>query len=300
MDVIFISNVGVGMEICVIFISHRVEFLEDFEREAMKYNTIVLEEPPNSKLFEYFSGKIPKEDYMESLDTSFPHYTSLYLDLLKKLYAQGKRILQIEPYLEKLNEIYELIERGIVGGDKVVRETENKVTKALIEYQEAFMEKNFDVLVEKTIEYTKVDAEKFRIRDEMRAEKIAETVKSNPDKVLIEAGQIHVLLPALLKKEGFKVSVKSIPNEVARKLGYVWIFNPGSELTIRYMMGESVEDERLVAARALVYISMISKEEMLPSKDERYPHLVDEIKVVNFVNRLDYNGCRRLFERIWH
>lgn len=285
----------------VLFTSYRSEFLEDFEKEAMKYDTIILEEPPNNKLFEYFEGKITKNEYIQNLDTSFPRYTSLHLDLLKRLYEHDKKILQIEPYLEKLNRIYELIEKGEVGGDKIVRQIEGKVTKAWIEYQEAFVRRDFDKLVEKTIEFTKVDAERFRIRDGMRAEKIAEAIKSNltGSNVLVEAGQIHILLPVSLKNKGFKVSVKSIPNEVAKRLGYVWMFNPGSELTIKYMLGEGIENEKTIAARALVYISIIGKDEMLPSENERYPHLMDEIKVVSFVNRLNYEDCKKLFEKLW-
>ncbi|RLI74101.1 hypothetical protein DRO97_06370 [Archaeoglobales archaeon] len=284
------------MKAYVLFTSHRVEFLEHFESEAMKYDVIVLEEPKNDRLFEYFDGKITRDEYVKSLDTSFPHYTLLHLELLRRLHKKGKKILQIEPYLEKLNKIYELIEKGEVGGDPVVREVERKVTRAWIEYQEAFMKKDFDELVEKTIEYTKVDAERFKVRDEMRAEKIVEL----DGEVLVEAGQIHILLPIFLMERGCEVLTKSIPNEIAKNLGYEWSFNPGSELTKKYMLNEDVKDEKLIAARALIYISMISKKEILPSEKEKYPHLMDEIKVVSFVNKLNYNDCKKLFEKIWH
>ncbi len=285
----------------VVFTSHRVEFIEEFEKEAVKYNVIILEEPPNELLFSYFEGKIPKNEYLDKIDTTFPKYNSLYLELLKKLYLEGIKILQIEPYLEKLNEIYRLIENGVVGGDDRVRRMEKKATKAWIEYQEAFIKKDFDELVEKTIKFARVDAERFVIRDEMRAEKIAEVVDSINSEVLIEAGQIHILLPSMLEDYGFNVSTKSIPSEVAKKLGYNWTFNPGSELTIKYMIGEEVSKsyEKVTAARALVYISMISKEEMLPSDEQKYPHLIDELKITNFVNSLDYERCKKIFEKIW-
>ena len=287
------------MKVQVLFVSHRIEFLKEFEKEALNYDVVVLEEPPNTKLFDYLNGRISKNDYLESLETSFPKYTSYYLEVLRRLYVEGKKILQIEPYLEKLGEIYELIEKGDVGGDEVVRLMERRVTKAWIEYQEAFLKRNFDGLVEKTIEFTKVDAERFKVRDKMRAEKIAESIP-NAD-VLIEAGQIHVLLPILLKDKGLNVTEKSIPAEVAKRFGYKWMLNPGSELTVKYILGEKVDKsyERIAAARALVYISMVSKEEIVPTADQSYPHLMDELNVVKFVNALDYDGCRKIFEKIW-
>ena len=50
--------------VTILFISHRVEFLKDFEKEAMKSDVIVLEEPSNNKLFEYFNGKVTKDEYI--------------------------------------------------------------------------------------------------------------------------------------------------------------------------------------------------------------------------------------------
>jgi hypothetical protein len=38
---------------------------------------------------------------------------------------------------------------------------------------------------------------------------------------------------------------------------------------------------------------------MLPSKDNPYPHLIDEIKVAEYANSLTYDECREKFGDFW-
>jgi hypothetical protein len=74
---------------------------------------------------------------------------------------------------------------------------------------------------------------------------------------------------------------------------------PGDILTLHYAFHEGLREElaNLLAARSLIYIKLIEKEEIIPGKDET-PHAESEVKVNRLVDRLNFNQCRELFERI--
>ena len=288
------------------FTSHRVEMLPHFEEYAVKFDKIIIEEPRDKDFERMLKGEITVEDYVEKLNTAFPVYSQYQCELLKKLYAKGKKIHQVEPYLEILEKIHKAIERGKVEeipsdeDTTKVREIERKVNEAWIDYQEAFIKKDFDGLVDATVRFSKADAERFKVRDFMRAREIAKVIENNSS-VLVEAGQIHLLLPKYLEELGFKVSTVSLPEMVAKKLGIELYPNPGNELTKKFMLGEDISDEeaRLMAARGLIYISLVPKEEMLPTDDNPYPHLIEEIKIAKAVSKLSYDGCKKLFYKLW-
>jgi len=295
------------MDVLILFTSHRVEMLPHFEEEARKRDIIIIEEPRDENFQNMLEGKITVDEYVRKLNTSFPVYSKHQCEILKRLHSMGKKIYQSEPYLEAIEGIYKAIEEGkfeqLPKGGTIaeVQSIERTVNSAWLDYQEAFLKKDFDALVEATVRFTKADAERFKVRDRMRAEEIAKIIEEDNGSILVEAGQIHILLPRYLEEMGFKVSTLNLPEVVAKRLGIELYPNPGNELTKRFMLGEDVDEEeaRLMAARGIIYISLIPKEEMLPSKDNPYPHLVEENKVAKAVSKLSYEGCRRLFYKIW-
>ncbi len=239
----------------------------------------MLEEPKNEIFADVLAGTISVETYVSIIDTQFPVYTAKLIEMLRKF--KGKRILQIEPYLEEVEKL-----REFKGGDERVREMERKVNLAYLDYVESFMRGDFDEIVQKVIGFAKVDAERFVMRDKMRAEAL-------DFDATVEAGVIHTKLAELLDAE-----VVSIPELIAEKLGVKYIENPGNTLTKSYIHGFDC-DEELLAARSLIYISLVEKKEILPSSEQPYPHFVNEQKIVRFVNKLDYNKCKKAFMRLW-
>ncbi len=295
------------MDVTVLFTSHRVEMLRHFEEEARKRDVIIIEEPRDENFEKMLKGEVSVEEYVRNLNTSFPLYSKHQCEILRRLYGEGKRIYQVEPYLEIIEEIYRAIEEGRFeelpneGRVGVVRRVERYVNEAWVDYQEAFIRKDFDALVDATVRFTKADAERFKVRDRMRAEDLAELIKGERGSVLIEAGQIHILLPEYLKEMNLNVSTMNLPEMVAKMLGIELYPNPGNELTKLYMLGRDVDEDeaRLMAARGIIYISLIPKNEMLPSEENPYPHLIKENKVAKAVSKLSYEACKKLFYKIW-
>jgi hypothetical protein len=301
------------MEICIALTSHRVEFIPLLRDEALASDVIILEEPPNESLFRLLRGEITLESYVRSLDTSFPLYTYFLADLLKNLHSMGKRILQVEPYLEVVQKIQQSIESGsfdeLIRDERIekIRQTEKKAFGAFIDYQEAFMSGDFERLIEATINFSRADAERFVVRDSMRLDAIADTLRdagNEPDvRVLIEAGSIHTQIPESLDRMLDMDYVRKInlKKKAAEMLGVEAIKNPGTLLTEIFIRNENISGEELrtLAARSLLYISKVTPEEMMPDSNNRFPHFLEEVRVSEEVYSMDYEQCREEFERIW-
>jgi len=293
------------------FTTHRVEILKLLEKELEKSKAIILEEPKNTKLYDYFEGKKGLSEYIEELNTTLPVFTIHFLKLLKKMHGKGIKILQIEPYLENLEKIYRAIDKGefenaAMGEDiETVREVERKATEMLIKYQEAFLRQDFDGVIDATINFTKADAERFRVRDYMRAREIKEIMEKDelPSNIFVEAGQMHFLLPEHLSRmlQNSEITVIKIVEKMAEYCNLKLISNPGNQLTSEYIMGKKIDRdyERLMAARGIIYISLIKKEEMVPSNNNPCPHLMDEMRVADYVSKLSYEDCRKKFIKLW-
>jgi hypothetical protein len=228
------------------------------------------------------SGKITPETYIEFVDTQFPVYTSKLIELLKN--CRNVEILQIEPYLEEVERL-----KNFNEGSEEVREMERKVNLAWLDYTEAFLKKDFDAVVTKVIEFARMDAERFVVRDRMRAREI-----ESYENAVIEAGVMHVKLAEILDADTI-----SIPEMIADILNTTYIDPPGNEITKAFIHDLDCE-EKLLAARSLIYVSLVEKREMLPEPDNPFPHFVHEQKIIRFVNRLDYEKCRRIFEKLWY
>lgn len=291
------------MEIKVVFLAHRVEFLELLREEADKYGVLVLEEPNDFLLEKFLNGSISLEEYVSNSDTSFPQYTLHQARLLKNLHNQGLKILQIEPYLEIIERIHVSIKVGKFSEYtrnpevKNVLEVEREAVGKLIEYQEELMKGEFDRIVDKVVEFARKDSERFKLRDYMRASAIAEL--GEDDKVIVEAGYLHILLPIFLQRLNVRVETVNLLEKACRLLNLELNENPGDTLTKAYMLNIELNGyERLMAAQSLVYVSMISKDEKLPTKENPFPHLLEEINLARKVKKMSYEECKKEFFRI--
>ncbi len=295
-------------KITVALTSHRVEELKQLKEEARKNQVFILEEPENKSLYQFFEGELNAEEYIDHINTSFPVFTHNYVHLLKELYNEGLEIVQIDPYSQNLEEIYRDIEKGGHGDLQgkemdVVRKVEKRVTYTWLKYHQEFLDQNFDEIVKGTVLFARADAQRFRSKDLMRARHVVRSLESvECGNILVEAGRMHFLLPEFLKKmvEDSYIETVDLVERTASSCGLELVQNPGNVLTEKFILDEKLTDDEanLMAAQGLIYISLIKKEEMLP-KDEKCPHLKDEVEVARHANSLSYEECKEEFERIW-
>ncbi len=293
------------------FSPHRIETLYFAEKLMKEHDIVVLEEPHNEMFFSFLEDKIPLESYIENNDFWFPEFVKRASLILKNLYKQGKRILQIEPYLEKVL----LIQKRLSEGDnleeilqdkelKEVYEVEHKAIGKLLEFYQVSMGDDFLKIVEAVKTFSKADAERFRLRDRLRAKAILKILPEK-GKVYIEAGTIHIYFKKLLHLylgKTWKIRHKFLLEDYLKPIiGKAWLFPPGEILTLRYILKrkENQQIENLLSARSLIYIKVIPKEELVPSEKEPFPHLKKELKAIKMVNRLSFEDCKRLYKEIF-
>jgi len=294
--------------VTVCFTSHRAETIPFALPFMEQHDVIVLEEAPNENLLPLLKKKMSVDTYILEEGFEFPEFSKRYYRLLRSLHARGKEIVQVEPYLERLICIHTLFAEGKQPSDieqspslNIVYRAEREATRALFRYYEASMTAPFDEVIESVRNFATSDAVRFRIRDTMRAHAIAHLVRDEK-KYYIETGGIHRFLVKILRnlcrgRWTMRVETLMTP-EYERLTGQQDVLAPGDILTLHYVFGkrENVSFERLLAARSLIYIMLLEKNEMLPSRAVRAPHLENEIAVTRFVNRLSLSQCRELFE----
>jgi len=295
-------------EIILGFSHHRLEVIPHLETFLKEVDLVILEEPENERFEECLKGKISLEEYLEAEDYAFPEYVRASLRLFRKYYQKGKRFFQIEPYFSILKKIYEGCKNGDVKGlgkeYEKVYEMERKCTEKLLEFYEASLSSDFDKIVEKVIAFSKVDAERFILRDEMRLSAILEALPQK-GKVFIEAGTSHLYLyRELLKKLHHKWKVRLfylLEGLSLKETGKRWNYPPGELLTLKHIFRKELreEEEKLLSARALIYIKIIPKEELFPTSENPYPHFYAELKAYNLVNKLSFEDCKKLYFRLF-
>ncbi|MGE5310523.1 MAG: hypothetical protein ACM3MN_02150 [Nitrospirota bacterium] len=295
--------------ITVGFSSHHVEALP-FAREQMeRHQTIILEEPPSPSFAQMLEGTMPLDDYLLELDSGFPEFDRRMHQLLIEFHRRGKRILQVEPYLERLLQIHELFADGstpdaVLGireaGDVYL--AEKRATGSLISFYALSMKAPFEEVVEGVKRFARADALRLVLRERLRARAIAGQVRPG-DSTYVEAGYIHYPLYRFLRQElggREKIGLVFLLDPVVKKLGGKRRnLGPGDILTLHCAFHNTIpaEQANLLAARSLIYIKLIKKEELLPGESEA-PHSEDEVMVNRIADRLAFEQCRDLFGRI--
>ncbi len=296
--------------ITVGFSSHRMEVIPFAKKLMENHDVVIIEEPPNPKFITMLSKKISIDEYLSEVESGFPEFSRRMYKLLQWFYLRGKEILQIEPYMEQLVRIHHMFFEGKEPSDvlkiPVMREiykAERKATGALLRFYESSMGNSFQKVSEAVRNFARADAERFRLRDTMRAKAIAE-VLSESRRVYVEAGTVHTYLEKTLRQTaGKRWQIKSefLLEPVVKKLtGEKQVISPGDILTEHFILRRKTNEklETLQAARALVYIQLLEKEEMTPSRSEKTPHVKDEIRAVELVNKLSLSQCEEIYKKI--
>lgn len=287
---------------------HRLEFLPAIRKLLREHDWIVLEEPPHHLFKEMLSRKISIEAYVEESEAGFPEYSKEYCRELQNLHQKGQKICQIEPYLEKWLLIRNLLDEG-APADWVARipelsqvyAMEHETFGRLLDYYTA-MQGRFEELVQKIKAFARADAKRIVLRDRLRSEEIVALVRKCPQdaKIYVEAGYIHIKLLYFLAhraRGNFVLRAENLLLKALSARGFKKVLpSPGDGLTSYYLFGGKHRnmDEDLLAARSIIYIKLIEKDELKPTSDDPFPHLRQEVFWRLFVWELSYEDCKNL------
>lgn len=292
------------------FSSHRMEVIPFAKRLMGNHDVIIIEEAPNPKFIAMLEKEISIDEYLSEIDSGFPEFSRRIYKLLRWFYERGKEILQIEPYMEQLMHIHNMFFKGKepsdvlrISGMRDVYKAEREATGALLRFYESSMGNSFQKVIEEVKIFARTDAQRFRLRDAMRARAIVKVLPNNK-RVYVEAGSVHMYLEKALRQklgEKWKIRSEFLLEPVVKKLtGKTQVLAPGDILTGHYISRKKRNDEleTLLAARSLIYIQLLEKEEMAPSGSEKTPHIKDEIRAIELVNKLTLIQCEELYRKI--
>lgn len=291
------------------FSTHRLESLP-FAQEAMQgHEAIVLEEPPSPTLAQVLRREATLEDYLWELEAEFPEFGSRQVEILREFWEAGRIILQVEPYLERLVAIHELFAQDTPPADVLARpelrqvyQMERDTSTALLGFYQLSLQAPFGQVVESVKNFARRDAARFRLRDSMRAEALA-ALAGSFSTIYVEAGPMHLALPGELHRRlngNGKVKSQFLMEEVARRQSSrPRVFGPGDDLTFCHLFHRPLppEQESLLAARSLIYIKLLSKDE-IPASTSPTPHLDEELYLSELMRRFSYADCELLYPEL--
>jgi hypothetical protein len=255
------------------------------------------------------NGDLSIDDYLMEIDIGFPEFERLMCKELRGLNQKGKKLFQVEPYLERLLEIHEYFAQGMTPVEvlnmarlKAVYLAEKSATGALINYYARSIEKDFKQVIESVKAFAHADAQRSKLRSILRAEAIA-TLDTNK-KIYVETGYIHYPLYRCLLHE-FKgnrnLRVVYLMQTVFKKLRCKRRnMGPGDILTLYYALNLPIKKDlaNLLSARSLIYTQLIETQEMLPDQSDMTPHTTNEALVNRLVDRLGFEDCKTIYPEI--
>ena len=290
------------------FSIHRPEIIGITADLMERHEAIFLEEPPAPGLEAMLEGVLPIDDYLLPAEDEYPEFSRSMCRLLRRLYQNGKKVIQVEPFLQNLLAIHTFFSQGHHPNELTLRSVkhqvysaERDVTQALLDYYQTVMSDSFSAAIKAIIQFARFDAARFRLRDRLRAEALAAHL-AGWSTAYIEAGSMHYALYPMLRTripKPAQISPVFLAHQALKTLGVKegHLFGPGDQLTLMYLFQPNINGnskETLLAARALIYTKLIEKEEMSADLNT-FPHVRNELDCIRIVKALTLDDCERLF-----
>jgi hypothetical protein len=292
------------------FSVHRPEMIPLISDLMQRHDALFLEEPPTADFRQMLQGLVPVDDYLIPLDVEYPEFSLRMCRLLRELHRKGKKIFQVEPFIESLLAIHEFFAEGHGPGElnkdslqHPVYLAERNATAALLAYYRTVMYESFDKTIAAIKQFARMDAARFRLRDSLRAQELA-TLIGKYSASYVEAGVIHYPLWRLLRQQvSSQIRVRPVfladaALKTMKEKGH--LYGPGDQLTLLYMFHPNITTtmrEQVLAARSIIYSKIIVKKE-LTEEGSTFPHLRDELACIRATGQLTLADCRRLFPLI--
>jgi hypothetical protein len=291
---------------------HRPEMVPVIARVMETHDVIFLEEPPSPGFADMLNNRLDMDEYLMPMDLEYPEFSRRMCRVEQNLHARGKRLIQVEPFIEALLCIHEFLAQGNRPGDiapdsllQFVYQAEKNATAALLDYYRTAVAGSFEQAVSSVRQFARADAARFRLRDSLRAQEIARKADSHRS-VFVEAGMIHLYLWQQLRhklKDKFRVQPVFLDRSALQRPNpHHHTYSPGDQLTLAYVFHPGLFNDKwesLMAARSMVYSKIVQKEEN-HSNSTAFFHLTDEIDCIQTVRLLSLRDCRTLYPLIRH
>ena len=286
---------------------HRPELISFTADTMRRHDAVFLEEPPTDEFEQMLTGALAVKDYLMPLDVEFPAFSTEMCHLMRELKSEGKKVFQIEPYLEILLGIHAFFAEGH-GPEELDKQSaeypvylaERNATGALLAFYNTALTGSFDETLVAVKKFARLDAARFRLRDSLRAQALVPLLEKFSS-AYIEAGVIHYSLWRLLRlklSSPDRLQPMFVARNALNSLGIKGcVLGPGDRLTLMYIFHPNIDfpkQEAVLAARSLIYSKLIVKEELTENLSS-LPHLRNELACIRLTDLLSLNDCRHIF-----
>ncbi len=296
-------------EIAVILTPPRPEIIPDLEEVVKNFKTFIIEIPEISTFRDFLEDRVPVDEVLMDLELEYPLFTREFLLMCKRLYKNGIDILPLDPYQEIATNIkvklffrkgLEELDRDLTA--RYIAMIELNLGKVFQEYSRAFSRRDFDKLIETTMKYAKLDAERMRFRTELRIRKLCEIYSRLRKPVAVHTHFINRLLPREIERRlNVEVEVIDLYKDIISKLGLEEFDHPGRVLTEKYLLHDihNVEELKILAAKTIILVSQYPPRELMPTREERYPMLMKDYEIMKIIGKIDkLEDLKTIYEKM--
>jgi hypothetical protein len=299
------------MDLHLAYATHRPETLPHLEAAVRGADALILEEPGTPGFEDMLAGRLGIDDYLLATDFEYPVFSRGMCGLARRLHDRGAAVLQVDPYMDVLAGLHERFAAGDTPADIEEASLAHHVYRrekvwfaALADYYVRAMSGTFAEAVASVQRFARCDALRGRLRDDLRAQETAGIVDRHAGRwrrVVVEAGYIHLWLGLRLRRRlprGVRMRTSYLLRAPSRELlGTGSCMGPGDILTLRYTLDPEARgpDLDLLAARSLIRIKILAKEEM---SGLELPHARDELECTRLTASLSWLDCEKLYPRL--
>ncbi|WP_069807811.1 hypothetical protein [Vulcanisaeta thermophila] len=292
--------------ITVFLMPMRIEYLRYFKEASRNFDVLIPELAGSMGVIKFINNDGELDDALLDVEIHDYKFMRKFLELLRDMSREGKRVIPLDPYGEYSMAIRSkyLLNKLSMGSlsdvQKYIAYMEIHMANIMREYSLAWSRHDFDKLVNLTIKYARADSGRIRFRSELRARSISKLLEEYGDaNVMVQADYFNsVLIKYLQQRLNAEVRVIEAVSEASKRLGILLNPQPGYLLTMNYLNGKAMDpiEERLLAARSVAYVSLRPRLVRLAGSN---PDLlmVMENSLIGLLNTLDYDGCKSLFYR---
>ncbi len=294
--------------ITIILTPLRTEYINYFIDVARHYDTVIIEAPEVDSVKKFLNGEIGIDELLYDIEYFDVEYTKLFYESLRELSSKGITVIPIDPYSLRAMKIRTLIitGKGLVGldsNDKYIAYIESSIGEIMRNYNTSLLRRDFDELVNYTIKYAKIDAERIKFRSELRARGVVKILQGLRGDVLIHADYYNEIFAKYLSsKLGCKPGVVSLINVVSKKLGVDIPHPPGLRLTLNYTYNNYMDDteKRELGAKSLLYVILRSRILGRISTLMDYERKIRvDASILRFIYKLNYERAKKVFHDLF-
>lgn len=293
----------------IILTPPRIEYLKYFREFAEQYDVLIAEIPDIESIRRFIKGEINFNSLLYDIEYSDLEYTRAFYETLRDLYSKGVSVIPIDPYeliamkIRVASIVKGMPQAPLDYNDKYIAYIESRIGEVMRRYGSAFLRGDFDDIVQLTIKYAKMDAERIKFRSELRAREIIKNLREVKGDVLIHADYYNEILREYIgTKLGCRPNTVSLSNVIGKRFGISIPQPPGLKLTLNYVKKpqtpQNTTEERVLGARTVIYVILRSRILRKIGSINYDKAIIADSAILRYTYGLSYDDAKHVFYKL--